>query len=292
MSLVEKFRNLKVNSKNTLNNEDMAYCDRVTRQANEVREQLLGIWTKHKKLYDEENLGYKFSNYGRVEAPSRSDMPTFEYFKFSYAYSVRDLKNLIESLTSSYEYNIVQYFDSKYNLKLSSVWSRSYETKYREGLEEESEFTTVFDYSKLIDYIRDRTDNVDFNTIGVNNFKESFKRYFGNRGSYEIKGATMSVHYLYRITGNYHHAFEPERSTMDELNKGFNFFETEILGSEIDHTLSNMAGINHDFTITPFENLTKVKSIRFFKSGRTDIKFRDALALQEFIRFYQLDSED
>lgn len=293
MSLVDKFKNLKVNSKNTLNNEDMAYCDRVTRQANEVREQLNEIYKKHIKLYEEENLGYTFYEYGAVNSPRRSDLSEFDLYKFSYSYSVRDLRKLITGLENTYQSNILSYFSGKYNLKLYSVYDRHLDTEYRKDFTEEQEFSVPFDYAKIIDYIRHRTDNEDFESVGIRNFKESFKRYFDKRNGYEVKGATMIIANFYKIyPSNWGRAYEPEASTMEELSKGFNFFETDSLGAEVDNTLNKLIGINYDFTITPFENLTKIKSIRFFKSGRADIKFRDALALQEFERFYQLEIEN
>ena len=77
-------------------------------------------------------------------------------------------------------------------------------------------------------------------------------------------------------------------SKRSEIQDGFNFFETKNLQNSygIDRSLTELNG----YILDPiqFGNLEKIKSIKFYKNGRADIKFRDSKTLNDFLDFYEL----
>ena len=296
MSLVGKFKKLEIKAKETLSNEDMSYCDRITREAEEVRVHLLEKYTYSKTNYDKESLGYTFGTYGYVNKPSGLYEDSFRRYYFTHIYEIKAIKDLLRGVESTYQSRIIDYFSSKYNITLSTNYKNKSELKFRdfgEGDTLEKELNTPFEYNEIIDWIKVETDGIDFVELGHREFKNSFRDWFKSyRGwNWTIKSGTLLVvdnfYSIYkRWTGNY----EADSSKFAQIQDGFNFFETENLQDSkgIDRTLTTTMLHQYDFRVHEFENLTKIKSIKLFKNGRADIKFRDTKTLNDFLDFYQL----
>lgn len=290
MGLVDKFKKLEIKAKETLTNEDMAYCDRCTREAEVVRKQLLEKWEYSKKMYDAENLGYKLTDYGYVSKPSRQDFySSFDYYKFTHIHEVKAIRNLISGLGNHYVTEIIKYFSSKYNLKIYNGYGNYSELKLRPE-KPEDELVTEFDYDKIIEWIKHATGGVDLVEIGNTNFKESFRGYFKSWGTYnwEISGGTtIKVNKMVYVNSRYS-GIDIDYSKRSEIQDGFNFFETKNLQNSygIDRSLTELNGSILD--PIQFGNLEKIKSIKFYKNGRADIKFRDSKTLNDFLDFYEL----
>ena len=294
MSLLEKFAGVVPDQKNRLSNEDKDYCDRQTEKANEAMEQLKECWSRNKSLFDKENLGHKITDRRYVTKPTDTyTANSYNSTKYSYAQSVLDIEGLRNSLVHNYKIRIINYFEKTYNL-----------TIYEEGLggsngwlsdlKDLDQFVDL-GYSDILDHIIKKTGGVNFKELGEQNFKDAFKKHFyawrNNAFNYELKGNKMQISELCGIKTDYSGNLKiKDDSTIYELERGLNFFESEDLTKQkTDLTLSGLAGARYDSGEIQFENLTRVSSIKFYKNGRSDLKFPTPKEAEAFIKFFRLE---
>lgn len=294
MGLVDKFKNVKVNPKDKMSNEDMAYCDRITREANPVVEQLRKVYAKNLELFEAEDLGFEIDANGDVVRGSKReiDMDGFERYEWSYGQNLKSIKSEMDSVINRYLYKIISYFESKYKLQLSDVYGGRYnQYEFRENFPEKEYFSDL-DYAEIIDKISTFTNGADLVKMGEDKFKAEFIRGFKNWGSktFEIKGNTLRVDgYLTLYPKSYGTQYEYDDSKIGDLHIGLNFFETGALSGEIDKTFKDLKGKACYFDEITFYNFKMIKSFKLFKNGRMDLKFTSPKFANDFSIFYGLD---
>lgn len=292
MGLVDKFKNVKVNPKDKMSNEDMAYCDRITREANPVVEQLRKVYAKNVELFEAEDLGFEIDANGDVVRGSKReiDMDGFERYEWSYGQNLKSIKSEMDSVINRYLYKIISYFESKYKLQLSDVYGGRYnQYEFRENLPEKEYFSDL-DYAEIIDKISTFTNGADLVKMGEDKFKAEFIRGFKNWGSktFEIKGNTLRVDgYLRLYSEKYGTNYEYD--SLEELNTALNFFETGSISRSIDDTLKELRWKSCYFDEITFLNFKMVKSFKIFKNCRMDLKFTSPKFANDFSIFYGLD---
>lgn len=292
MGLLDKFASIQADPKERLSNEDMAYCDRLTKEANEVLASLKEQWDITSEKFKNENLGYEINSFRYISKPTGMWDDGFKRYRFSHSFDTLHIQNLVTGLVHVYKTRIIDYFANKYNLTLDAGGKMS---SWRDGFRDEAQFQEL-DYAEIMEYITKCTGGLNFREVGEQKFIEDFSRNFWTWRTetvkHTIKGATMKIDSFYTIHQHWNSGYRYKNdATYLQIERALNFFETLDLGNTSgDRTLSGLIDERCDFTEIYFSDLTKTSSIRFFKNGRVDIKFASATYANEFSNLYKLDS--
>lgn len=159
--------------------------------------------------------------------------------------------------------------------------------KYEDGLR-----TNPIRYEQVVDEIFVQLGGFSFQERAMNEFLHkcwtAAHRYHSDEAEFEIKNDTL------RLTGYWCHCKDeswrshPEWEPADclkvildalvhfdigQLNRGAEWFP-------------ELFRYSTEKNVFPIKNLMKVRNIKLFKNGRVDIKFRDAVTVQEFVESY------
>lgn len=260
MNILNKFENFEIKQEDKILKEDRERCEKI--QA--IYEQTLSAYKKWYDIYHETK-----------NCIEKHDFHNLELGDLSVCKSIGSLHNSLIS-------NIYSYFTNKYNIDINKNYDEDNDFNY--NYSNSTINTNPLDYKVYVNDILRQLDGFDFKSLRVKQLKEKIKNIGKNRYSnewkIEIKGSTIKFKDL--LSWGYWGSAPDKILLIESALSWFEFGEeTEI--PEFNQ-IRNRYHIKW-YEINPCMELStkKIKSIKFFKNGRMDIKFSSPEIARKFI---------
>lgn len=320
MNILDKFSAVEIKTDNRISDADRAFCvrhqeafDKAGPALEKIAEAIVAAKTEQQAILGSDDSEYSYLSPWGIYISS-------EGFKCDESYVYEMMKKRSERFITK----VVDYFQSKYILELDGdqikehlipaapkrpelPWGgyrnmaddeiaayeekldayKAEQQKYEDGLR-----TFSLRYEQIVDEIFIQLSGFSFQERAMNEFlKKCWKAahdYRGDKENFEIKNDTLRLTGYWCRCRNESWMREPEWSTdgdlrvildalvhydIGQLNRGAEWFPELFRYS----TKKN---------VFPINNLMKAKNIKLFKNGRVDIKFKDAVSVQEFVNNY------
>ena len=290
INLENLFDNIEIKNENRLNQEDNAVVEKFKNTLADMREKFklyINMYENNpiQKIDVNSNLEIKEKYINGVEDSIRS-------FKAEFIENVvnRQTKNLIN--------NLYYYFSKKYNIELKN---NNHNTSYYEGRMAEAKENYNYFMSISID---DIVDDI-FNQLGGNSLqekaiqeaKEKIKKActsYRNEKVVTVKSNTISINdFMYYASSalqwkNYYRLHEEGILKVKNLLKLLNYNNTGIFEVAEDYkTFFKIVSDYNNKFIGQYEiNNSYIDSIKTFKNGKLNIKFKSSVQALEFAKKY------
>lgn len=197
---------------------------------------------------------------------------SFNYLQFSPLYSIAYIDTMIQKAKLKYIQKLKQYFGSTYNITLDFL--------------DKTSLVEDPDYNSIVKNILDEIGTTDLTSIGIENFKEDFRRKFSWRNEIKITPFKLQIpSFMYlrsKWSGGHEFSYDGNQT---KLGSAFAFFDKEDLKASFVNNFNGDVDFSEPY---PIIGNSKVESIKFYKNGKVDIKFYHKDGPQEFYDFYQL----
>lgn len=212
-------------------------------------------------------------------------------------FSEQEIRNQLEELNGLFISNLVRYFNHRYKVSLDAdsiidmllphkpkndYFSPNTEavTEYHQKLR-----TMTVSYKDVLEQIFIQLGGRTFNERALDEIKEACHKAawctYNGKTEYELKNDTI------QFTNSCYFDTMFKRwklgDSMKEILRGLAYFETEVFG----HYPTGIANLldwsyKEDPTVS-FSTCTKLQSLRMFKNGRVDIKFKSKDYASQFV---------
>ena len=219
--------------------------------------------------------------------------------KYTYLphFSEQDIRNQLEKLNDLFISNLVRYFNSRYKVSLDAdsiidmllphkpkkdYFSPNTEavTEYHQKLR-----TMTVDYKEVLEQIFVQLGGRTFLERALDEIKEGCHKAawytYSGKAEYELKNDTVRFTYGCRFDT----IFEKWslNDSMKEILRGLAYFETEALGYYPAGIANLLDWSYKEEPVISFSTYTKLQSLRMFKNGRVDIKFKSKDYASRFV---------
>ena len=219
--------------------------------------------------------------------------------KYTYLphFSEQDIRNQLEKLNDLFISNLVRYFNSRYKVSLDAdsiidmllphkpkkdYFSPNTEavTEYHQKLR-----TMTVDYKEVLEQIFVQLGGRTFLERALDEIKEGCHKAawhtYSGKAEYELKNDTVRFTYGCRFDT----IFEKWslNDSMKEILRGLAYFETEALGYYPAGIANLLDWSYKEEPVISFSTYTMLQSLRMFKNGRVDIKFKSKDYASRFV---------
>lgn len=282
MSLVDKFSGFEVKNDERISAEDKAYLEKLQ----EIYDGTLTFYSRVEALYNEESEKYTKDVreiLGTYSAVFSNDM---------------DVRKRVCGLQLGFINQIYAYFRDKYKLIINDnreKEERKYDSyKFYKDVPKEviSELYERRSYKPIVDDILSQLGGMTFDELSVLQIKDRMKKasFYYDKWWIELKNNTIKCDSVYVSKAWYDEKYTISRNEfMAVLPDALGLF---IEGRSESPYLSFMRKYSIELTEEEMKNgITfpdglKLKSIKFYKKGRMDLKFEKAEYAREFAREY------
>ena len=290
MGIMDKFSAVEIKADNRISDADRAFCvrhqqafDAAGPALDKIAEAISAAKTEQRAILGGDDSKYSYLSPWGIYISN-------DVFKCD----EESVYEVMKKRNGRFITQIVDYFKSVYTLELDSqiikeklAAHKAERKKYEDGLR-----TNPIRYEQVVDEIFVQLGGFSFQERAMNEFLHkcwtAAHRYHSDEAEFEIKNDTL------RLTGYWCHCKDeswrshPEWEPADclkvildalvhfdigQLNRGAEWFP-------------ELFRYSTEKNVFPINNLMKVRNIKLFKNGRVDIKFRDAVTVQEFVENY------
>lgn len=285
-NILDKFKKIEIKSTQKISNEDLAYCEKTQSQYEKAVEQINFYMKALQSLHDKDpNKLHEFYSYRNGVETIRTvrELEWNERHFFTPLYGIYNCKKYLTDLKKNFINKIKNYFESSYNLKLD--------------LKSLDECEKEIHYTDIIELIIDCCGGISLNETGLENLKEEFRNriYYQNRVKKKNNKISLDNYVYYRYYSLPELRIDFDDKQLPALLKAMSFFETNnitvdpIIASGLPNPKGNYeetkVDVTKEYTLT---GTNKVKSIRFFKNRRIDIKFNNSQDAEDFYNCFEL----
>lgn len=284
MDVLEKFALIEISNRSFIAPEDQQHIDTTEQQYQGVITQL-GQWKKALEKAEWElgaSKAYSIENYGSKEDSmyinTDTDLGWAECLKFSPTFCYKYIKESIANAARKRNRVIIDYFKSKYHLTISA---------------DDLEGNDV-PVDEVISFIISKNEGMSFVEKGEENLKNEFHNNFGWRGR-TLKGDSISFENV-RLSS--YSSLDTHSDTWRSLIKAVSFFEQGTFNQLyfVDESFRQLNApypkyVNYSEVFDMSSQCEKVKSFKYFKNGRFDIKFHSKTLAAEFYEMFRLGQE-
>lgn len=260
MTLFDKIMNTTVSNTSRISDDDVQYCEEMQRQYNALLDNLLyweNLYTEHlTKTFGSEFSITQYSNgrrHANVSIEASNKLGDIYGYIYTPEKSLNEVFKIQEDAPNKYKKEIIDHFNSKYNLDVS--W-----------YDFEHDYTQPLHYNVFVDYIFNQLNGFTFFQYGVNNWLEKIQRY-NSTARYK----TTHIHNGNKLSLYFNH------SLIFEMMMYFDHYDTYTREEKLPKDL---------FIGFDSEN-TKIKSYRNFNE-HTTITFMSEQYAHDFITMFKL----
>ena len=288
MNALDKLEAVEISVDNRISETDRQFCEAhqtAYKEAKEMLSELKYIWEdtlnrQHQLLEPYETSKYTLDKY--ISIPN---------------FSVKDIQQRLECIHRVFIENLVEHFNSVYNVSLDSKEiadillpnkpERYYPSDSTEAAKQYQQQlkTLMVDYKDVLDRILIQLGGRTFHERALDELKEkchkaAWNTYHG-KAEYELKNDTIRFAYGCSFK-DWVDKWEVNDS-LKEILRGLSYFETGIFGA-YPSGISRLLGWDRmEYPLVEFSGCTKLQSLRMFKNGRTDVKFRSRVYARQFV---------
>ena len=207
-------------------------------------------------------------------------------------FSEQDIRNQLEELNDLFISNLVRYFNHRYKVSLDadSIIDKPKKDYLSPNTEAVTEYhqklrTMTVDYKEVLEQIFVQLGGRTFLERALDEIKEGCHKAawctYNGKAEYELKNDTVRFTYGCRFDT----IFEKWslNDSMKEILRGLAYFETEALGYYPAGIANLLDWSYKEEPVISFSTYTKLQSLRMFKNGRVDIKFKSKDYASRFV---------
>lgn len=289
MTLLEKFDAVKLSDEDQIPAADKEWCEQEQKNFKKVLTQLTEKQEYFKKKaavedhFDECHFlsgmfaGTYWKDRREWKSSSWKDKNYYDLFRYSSAYQVKECSKLKTKLKEEFVKNVALYFVEKYNLDIPD-----YHNAYGEKLDERCDYKVILGLIKeslggFLDFrggaiekaIEDIQSELRYSTAILTGNILEFPRFAYGRGNDKYPEVSE-----YRNGGSF-----------AALDKAISIFETEEVKDN--YALMYLSGKSAGNWDTPL-NGEKIEAFKFWKSGKFQLKFKEAAYATAFVSRFNL----
>lgn len=212
-------------------------------------------------------------------------------------FSEQEIRNQLEELNGLFISNLVRYFNHRYKVSLDAdsiidmllphkpkndYFSPNTEavTEYHQKLR-----TMTVSYKDVLEQIFIQLGGRTFRERALDEIKEACHKAswctYNGKAEYELKNDTVRFTYGCRFNTIFNE-WEVNDS-MKEILRGVSYFETGIFGCYPSGISRLLGWVRTEDSSVEFSDYTKLRSLRMFKNGRVDVKFKSKDYAGQFV---------
>lgn len=237
------------------------------------------------------------SRQSKLLEPAAAVWNNVQEYTYLHRFSEQDIREKLEELNDLFISNLVRYFNDRYKVSLDadSIMGTLLPHKpkndcFSPNTEAVAEYhqklrTMTVSYKDVLEQIFVQLGGRTFRERALDEIKEACHKAawctYNGKAEYELKNDTVRFTYGCRFDTMFD-KWEVNDS-MKEILRGLAYFETEAFG----HYPTGIANLldwsyKEDPTVS-FSTYTKLQSLRMFKNGRVDVKFKSKDYASRFV---------
>ncbi len=283
--LIERFDKLKINPTDSISGKDRSFCENLQKEYDSLQRQLNKYVELFVKLNEEEkNNPYSLkSSEWREEYIELKDAPKwYERFMFTPLYPLQVCRKFLSEGRKRFIEEAGNYFERIYNLELN--------------LDELIESEKPVCYQDVVEEIVRQVGEVSLNDSGIRNLINGFKNcvYYRNRVVIKSNKITIDNYVYYSYHSLPSLKIDRTDKQVNALIMAMSHFESGGV-SPLHIITDNMPGRSYSDEVDPtmeyiFYHAEKIRSIKFFKNRRVDIKFTTNEYARKFYEYFELNT--
>lgn len=288
MNALDKLATVQIEADNRISETDRQFCEAhqaAYMDAKASLNELEYMWTDI------------VSRQSKLLEPAAAVWNNVQKYTYLPHFSEQDIRNQLEKLNDLFISNLVRYFNSRYKVSLDAdsiidmllphkpkkdYFSPNTEavTEYHQKLR-----TMTVDYKEVLEQIFVQLGGRTFLERALDEIKEGCHKAawhtYSGKAEYELKNDTVRFTYGCRFDT----IFEKWslNDSMKEILRGLAYFETEALGYYPAGIANLLDWSYKEEPVISFSTYTKLQSLRMFKNGRVDIKFKSKDYASRFV---------
>ena len=280
-----------ISADNRISEADRQFCkahQSAYKEAKDMLSELKYIWEdalnrQHQLLEPYETSRYNLDKY--ISVPN---------------FSVRDIQQRLENIHRVFIDNLVDHFNSVYKVSLDSrgiidtlLPQKPKSDCFSPNTEAVDEYEKMLrsmtvEHKDVLDQIFIQLGGRTFLERAVDEIKEECHKAawctYNGKAEYELKNDTVRFTYGCQFSDLF--GQWELTDSMKKILRGLAYFESEILGY-YPAAIENLLGWNRmEDPIVEFASCTKLQSLRMFKNGRADVKFKNKNYAGQFVSEY------
>ncbi len=291
MNALEKLQAVQISADNRISEADRRFCEAhqsayvdAKASLNELEYMWTDIVSRQSKLLE----------------PAAAVWNNVQEYIYLSHFSEQDIRDQMEELNDLFISNLVRYFNNRYKVSLdadsiidvllphkpkSDYLSPNTESvaEYHQKLR-----SMKVDYKDVLEQIFVQLGGRTFLERALDEIKEACHKAawctYSGKAEYELKNDAVRFTYGCQFSD----LFERWELTdsMKKILRGLAYFESEILGY-YPAAIENLLGWNRmEDPRVEFTSYTKIHSLRLFKNGRVDVKFKNKNYADQFVSEY------
>ena len=291
MNALEKLQAVQISADNQISEADRRFCkahQSAYKEAKDMLSELKYIWEdalnrQHQLLEPYETSRYTLDKY--ISVPN---------------FSVRDIEQRLENIHRVFINNLVDHFNSVYKVSLDSqeitdtlLPQKPKSDCFSPNTEAVDEYEKMMrsmtvEHKDVLDQIFIQLGGRTFLERALDEIKEACHKAawctYSGKAEYELKNDAVRFTYGCQFSD----LFEKWELTdsMKKILRGLAYFESEILGY-YPAAIENLLGYSRlEDPSVEFTSYTKLHSLRMFKNGRVDVKFKNKNYADKFASEY------
>ncbi len=301
-SLLDKLNKVDIKPVDKISQEDKAFLLKLNENYTVVVNQLIGIRTllkEQEKLNSNFEKHYQVSEYDSISVKDSSDDDGKGKIwgarcMYTFKYPLKHVQGLIQQAKHKVITDVVDYFNESYTLILDN-------RKYYDTIKKKEE-KEIADLDHVVDWVLTQTGGLTLKEMGIKLLKDNFQSEVNGRvntyrntdDSCKLNGITLTFpNFMWYYQGNrlsYSHSDNRRYNSLIAAMIHFDNGSTETRYDMVSCNIPNNNGRGDyfDFT-TPYETiLDKVASMKFFKNGKVEVKFKTPDLAREFVEYYSI----
>ena len=240
------------------------------------------------------------SRQSKLLEPAAAVWNNVQEYTYLHRFSEQDIREKLEELNDLFISNLVRYFNDRYKVSFDadSIMGTLLPHKPRNdyfspNTEAVAEYhqklrTMTVSYKDVLEQIFVQLGGRTFLERALDEIKEACHKAawctYNGKAEYELKNDTVRFTYGCRFDTMFD-KWEVNDS-MKEILRGLAYFESEILGY-YPAAIENLLGYSRlEDPRVEFTSYTKLHSLRMFKNGRVDVKFKNKNYADQFASEY------
>lgn len=299
VNLLDKIDSIEVKAEDRISQEDRIFVQNTQAlylKALSQLEEWDKLFKEKAKNQVEVEEGFETTEYGSVYSKGANEKDFTSRYQFTTQYPIMHIKKLKDCLNYSATREVITHFAGVYTIKLSID---DYEkVKSKKGKED---FKQV-DFENIVDWILHQTGGISLKDKGVQELKDKFtsevnwSRDSAPRTKISKNMVSLTDYQWYETDWNGRKRLRYDDRKYNCLLLALSHFEDGSTKHRNFSSELSAVGRGHDryfdFETTYMaDNSDKLISLKYYKNGKVDIKFKTNDLAQEFVNYYSLQTE-
>jgi len=294
--IISKFDAIDVKPALKIPPEDLAFCENLQSQMVETLLSIdtwvteLGELAKKYPSPDFLEIGRRYNGEKTIHKDWQKSKEIvakniFGTMRFCVEYDLLFLDGLRKKAEDALFHEIIDYFNTKYNLRLSGVG------EFFRNPKQIDEYIKKVHFVEVVNWVLDECGGLDFANIGLENLKDEFRREIGSASNVEVTSKKITLtKFLYlekSYRGDYSWGYRGIE-VLEKVRKALTLYESGELGDQIWDLRPNSSDEPMFDKPYELESTTKAKSLKVFKNGKLEIRFNEVGQEKEFFELFEL----